>query len=164
LGIFSNLSDWEWCKIKIYILQGIPGSGKSYHATSLDSTAVICSADNYPGLYPPGGGFNAALLGQAHGACFRTAVEAVQADRSVIVDNTSLTVVEMAPYVALAQAYNAAPIIIRVQCDPKVALARNKHGVPPAAHAAMAKRLEEFVFPPYWRFIPGFEYKKVKGS
>lgn len=144
----------------LIVMQGVPGSGKSYQAAKLADAlgAEIASADNFPGLYEESefGGikFRPYLLGAAHGACFKQTVEAVQAGRHVIVDNTNTTELEIAPYFALAQAYMTEFRLIQVLCDPEVAFARNTHGLPQAAHTAMVERLDKFTVPPYWRITP----------
>jgi predicted kinase len=39
---------------KLYILVGVPGSGKSTYASKLATRRDICEADNFPGLYVDG--------------------------------------------------------------------------------------------------------------
>lgn len=152
----------------VYIMQGVPGSGKSWQAQRAAAVfgASIVSADTYPGLYTMDAGwlrFDPTKIGEAHGACLRSAVEALQAGLSIIVDNTNTTVIEMAPYVALAQAYGAAPVIIRVECDPSVAFARNTHGVPLVVHQKLAAQFASFEPADFWAFIPGFELRTIRG-
>jgi len=136
---------------KLIIMQGIPGSGKSRVARKLAKRlgASIVSADDLPGLYAADG-FHPELLGEAHKRCFRLAVEHARAGHSVIVDNTNLTALEMAPYVALGAAFGYTVEIVRVLCPQPVAYARQTHGVPLAVHRGMARRLREFQMPPYW--------------
>jgi predicted kinase len=146
--------------LTLTIMQGVSGSGKSSIARRLydETGAGLASADGFPGLYTPQASgppaFNIGLLGQAHGACFLDTIEGLRSGRSMIVDNTNTTVEEIAPYVLLAQAFGASVKILRVQTDPAVALARNTHGVPPAAHAGQVARLASFVLPFHWQFVP----------
>lgn len=148
--------------LTITIMQGLPGSGKSYHAGRIAEAqgAVVVSADTFPGLFTPQPDgpptINIGLLGDAHGACFRQAVEALQAGRSVIVDNTNTSLEEVAPYILLAQAFKAAPTLVRVRCDPDTAFARNTHGVPRGAFEGMVQRLDAFQMAFHWQFVPGF--------
>jgi tRNA uridine 5-carbamoylmethylation protein Kti12 len=149
---------------KLIIMQGIAGSGKSRVARRLLGAqkesgvcGVIASADDYPDLYDKSGGFHPELLGEAHKACFRTALQAVltfaaalRPRGAIVVDNTNLTALEMAPYVALGAAYEIPVEIVRVLCPQPVAYARQTHGVPLAAHRGMARRLKSFTIPPYW--------------
>src|SRR5262249_33726858 len=140
--------------------------------------ASIVSADTYPGLYARrvddlGGPlvFRAALLGKAHGMCFKDAIHRVGLRYSVVVDNTNLTTQEIAPYILLAQAYNATPKIIRMECDPERAFARQTHGVPRrierdgklvAGFDAMVERLAAFKPVHHWQSLPGFTIETVK--
>lgn len=127
----------------IYIMQGLPGSGKSTIAAERARTfpgpdPEIVSADHLPGLYKTGLNksgqpettIDRSLLGKAHATCFRAALAALQEGRTVFVDNTNLTVEEVAPYVMLGQAFGASPVILRARCNVMTALRRNTHGVP----------------------------------
>lgn len=138
--------------MKITILRGIPGSGKSTYAKHNSAGATVVSADHFfekSGTYQ----FNPAQLPEAHGECLRKFVEAVQAKAGhVVVDNTGTSIAEVAPYAALALAYGGELEIVTVLCDATVAAARNVHGVPPEAVAAMDRRLKEETtrLPPWW--------------
>ena len=117
-------------KKQIVILRGLPGCGKSTYIGQNFPAAVVASADHYfmvDGEYR----FNPALLGEAHGACVRRVIESAQSGAPlIVVDNTSLSVAEIAPYVAIAQAYGYDAEIITLRCDPVTAANRNIHGVP----------------------------------
>lgn len=142
----------------VLVLQGVPGSGKSYFAadrlTRAHAQVVTCSADDY--FVQLGGGkyaFDPSKLGEAHGACFRKFIATVQKGQAemVIVDNTNTTVAEISPYVLAAEAFGYEVEILRINCDPEVAAARNTHGVPPAAIHAMAARIASCEIPPWWK-------------
>ena len=144
--------------MKVIILQGVPGSGKSFYANEFVAHAnvksVICSADDY--FYELGGGtkyaFDASKLGQAHGACFRRFIGAVRSEVPVVVvDNTNTTVSEISPYVLGGEAYGYEVEVVQVLCDPAVAAARNTHGVPEKAIQAMAARIASCSCPPWWK-------------
>lgn len=155
----------------VYILSGCSGSGKSTEAKLIrdrhayldkigDDWVTICSADHYflynriweldgnaSGTY----NFNPALLGRAHGECLRRFIEAVQQEKQlIIVDNTNTTVEEMAPYYAVAGAYEAAVHIYTATTDPIVAHARNKHNVPLHVVQAQAARIAARRLPSHW--------------
>lgn len=148
----------------VVLLSGIPGSGKSRHARALLERAaeydaagrsyanvVVVSADNYfldeAGIYR----FDVAKLGEAHGACMRAFLKAVGSEvRTVVVDNTNTTTLELAPYYAVARALGYEVEIVTVLCDPAVAAARNTHGVSLAGCVAMDARLRAREIPPYW--------------
>ena len=150
--------------MRLTIMQGPSGSGKTFHGERIarEFSADLHSADNFPGLYPEEGGFAVALLGAAHGACFKGCIESLQAGRSVVVDDTNTTALEIAPYVQLAQAFGAEPKIVRIVCDPAKALARNTHGVPAAGHAGQVERIAAFEPAFHWQFVPGFEVSEIE--
>lgn len=141
---------------RVILMAGVPGSGKTHYVNKeLDLTREsVVSADNFfvgsDGVYR----FDPTKLGTAHGDCLRGFVSSLMKGMgTVVVDNTNTTVIEMAPYVALAAAYGYAVEIVRVGCDPAVAAARNTHGVPERAVRAMAERLDRTFqegLPPFW--------------
>lgn len=156
----------------MFIMQGLPGSGKSQYAKfaawgSPDKDALIVSADDFPGLYLPDttGKLTVIvphLVGKAHSHCFRLAVKGVQAGRGrVIVDNTNTTVAEVAPYVMLAAAYDYSVTVVRVSCDPAQSLARNTHGVPAKAINTLSEHLRQYVAPSHWRDNPRYSVREV---
>lgn len=155
----------------MFIMQGLPGSGKSFwtvNATLLHPGAVVVSADDHEGLYmrDVSGKVVAVrsyLLGAAHGACFRAAVQAAQLRKTVIVDNTNTTVAEVSPYIMLAQAYGLQPIILRIQADPEVCAARNTHAVPRDVIYRLAEHLRQFTAPAHWKDIPGYAMRDLPG-
>lgn len=138
------------------ILRGLPGSGKSHLACSIQGTIV--SADTYPGLYV-GQTINLALLDKAHGNAFREAIRVLDDDYPVIVDNTNLTQVEVAPYVLLAQAFRVACRVVTVCCPPELAFKRNVHGIPHDAFLRMQQRMAEFSHAPHWQFLEWLKFE-----
>lgn len=134
------------------IMRGLPGSGKSTYVRTVLAeqmpNAVICSADQHfedeSGAYH----FNPRELPNAHQACFRKFLAAVQAGKPVIVDNTAISLWEMSPYVLASEAHGYVVKLIHVVCDPEVCIERNTHGVPADAIRAMAKRFEQPL--PWW--------------
>lgn len=139
---------------RVIILRGLPGSGKSTLQKRDYPDAVVASADQFflvDGEYR----FDPARIPEAHGACFRTVIGALQAGEPlVVVDNAAIRAVEIAPYVLLAQAYGYDAEIITLRCDPAVAAARNLHGVPVGVilnRIAPAMATENARFPPRWK-------------
>jgi len=133
---------------QVVVLRGLPGSGKSTVAHKLGGTVV--SADD---LFetPEGYRFDPARIGEAHNACFRTFIEALQAGHPrVVVDNTNTMVAEIAPYMLAAGAYGYEAKILEVQCSVEMALERNVHEVPEPAIRAMAEALETVELSPWW--------------
>jgi predicted kinase len=130
---------------------GIPGSGKTTYASMHYPGALICSADH--GMLVDGQyAFAPKKLSAAHGACFRKAVEALQAgEELIVVDNTNLTAVEISPYMAAAQAYGVEAKVVTLRIDPAIAGPRNQHGIPHSVVVNLARRLDETPLEPRWR-------------
>lgn len=137
--------------MKVLILSGIPGSGKSTAAAG-EAGAVVCSADDYftnaSGEYH----FDPRKLSDAHAACLRKFLRAVLSEEElIIVDNTNTTAIEIAPYVAIAAAHGAEVEVRTYRCDPEVGAKRNRHGVPLEACRAMEERLAARKLPEFWK-------------
>lgn len=146
---------------KVIILRGPSGCGKStYVRRTLDlhqapfdlpelawsqehGYAKIVSSDSYfmiDGRYV----FDPKKLGLSHGSCLLDFIAAMGQYNTVVVDNTNTTVVEIAPYVAVAEAHNYS---VEIHCLPyhKIAKdleARNTHGVPESTILKQIQRLE----------------------
>ena len=147
--------------MKAIILCGASGSGKSTWASTNHPDAIVVSADHYfigdDGVYR----FDPTKLGDAHGSCLRHFVKFAQSmtTDTVIVDNTNTTLVEIAPYVAVARAYGVEPEIrvwhtwpVAGTEDYERIVRRNTHGVPVEAVTAMRGRLIHTInnWPPFW--------------
>ena len=146
-------------KPKAIILIGPSGSGKSTYAKKIGHTIV--SADDYfmrDGKYC----FEASKLSEAHGDCLRDYIDAIQWNTSVIVDNTNTTIAEVAPYIAIAQAYD---YDIEVVVMPFVGLQtfveRNVHGVPEVTIIGQIARIERLV-DDWPRHFPALRYATLK--
>jgi len=127
-----------------YIMIGVSGSGKSTWAEDKVrefERAAICSADQYfmqEGNYL----FDYRGLGKAHGQCLRNFIDACQKEYDgVVCDNTNTTVEDIAPYMAVAQAYGYTVEVIHMEATPAVAAIRNSHGVPLKAIQGMDSRI-----------------------
>lgn len=145
--------------MRVIIMQGVPGSGKSTFTSSLkagpntQATVTVCSADHY--FTDPVSGeyhFNPDGLGEAHASCMRAFIAALRDARTiddvVIVDNTNITIDQMSPYYLVARAYGVPVEIVRVQCDPAIAADRNSHGVPRETVLRMARIMQDP--PKFW--------------
>jgi hypothetical protein len=147
--------------MRLIILRGIPGSGKSTFARKeLPKADLIASADDGM-MEGEKYVFNPAKLPAAHGACLLSVIEHLQdgyAQRElakisgvrnpvpepvIVVDNTSTSVAEIAPYVAVGQAFGAEVVIMTLRIDPAIAGPRNTHGVPQVRVDRMAAALDE---------------------
>lgn len=154
---------------KVVILRGLPGSGKSTYATQRmeGHSGTICSADDFPGLYNEAMEIDFTKLGDAHDACFTRFVKACSraataawlrnfpvSNAVIIVDNTNITLAEMAPYRMFARHQGLAVEFVTAvgPCDdiytPGFLAARNIHNVPAESIARMRDRWENL--PPFW--------------
>lgn len=139
---------------KVIIMVGIPGSGKSTHAESYStifdmgrlgevSTAIV-SADNF--FINPANGhyvFDRSRLHMAHLTCQNDfALHLHNGVNVVIVDNTNTVARDRKYYIELAKAQGYEVYLDVVECDPKVATARNTHGVPLEVVERMAKQID----------------------
>lgn len=92
----------------LYILIGIPGSGKSTYAKTLNEDSMICEADKYPGLYKDGK-INFKLIENAHIYCKMCVIQRMKnGDDNIIQANTNLDlgIYGILPYIQLASQYN----------------------------------------------------------
>ena len=137
--------------MRVLIMRGYPGSGKSTWVKKNLPGAHICSTDFF--FYRDGEyRFNPSLYPHAHAACMGSFIEALQKERPlVVVDNTNITLIEIAPYFSVAQSFGYDVEIVFV--DPKLSMKelseRNVHGAPYETLCRMESRLENN-FPPFW--------------
>lgn len=123
----------------LYVLQGVPGSGKSTVAKHLQAAtgAVICSTDDYftgaDGVYR----FDPTKLGEAHQANQEKASRLLREGKSVIVDNTNILRKHCKPYVAEACACGASVVFVR--CEGRFG---SIHSVPPETVERMRNQME----------------------
>jgi len=98
-------------KPTLYLIRGVPGSGKSTFAQELEDACVVSyvlEADNYfinqsTGEY----NFDASKLKQAHEWCQLSAIRSLNNQNSVAVSNTSTTEKEVETYRKIAEECNA---------------------------------------------------------
>jgi predicted kinase len=125
---------------EVRVFRGLPGSGKSTLAKAWIDAAV-CSADEFhmrDGYYD----WKPENAGNAHGWCLRKYVTTLHAlTPKILVDNTNVTIWEMAPYCALALAYDYKLTVFTIECDVELAVARNIHKVPRGTILNMAANL-----------------------
>lgn len=94
--------------MKMFIVRGLPGSGKTTFAKHLQRCEGAChfEADNFfvdsHGTYQ----FDASKLGEAHKWCLNGTESAMRMGHCVIISNTFTTEREMEPYLELAKEYN----------------------------------------------------------
>lgn len=156
--------------MKVIILRGISGSGKSWLAGKLAETynenfrdkeiyprACILSADKYfmkNGEYL----FDAKLLPKAHGLCLRYFMKAFVGEipELCIIDNTNTRTLEVAPYYAIAQAHDSIVKLVTVMCQPDIAWNRNTHGTPTSAVWQQHQHILHEDIPPWWNHVVCF--------
>jgi tRNA uridine 5-carbamoylmethylation protein Kti12 len=136
---------------KFILMQGCPGSGKSFLAKKLaGETGVICSADNYfmvNGHYQ----FNINKIGEAHKRCQENALDALRNEIDiVIVDNTNTTIKELRSYIEhikLAQKKGYEIFIVQPETswafDVEELYKRNTHNVPKNVIEKMVNRYQK---------------------
>lgn len=137
--------------MKVVILRGIPGAGKSTKAKALLNESkvggMICSTDNFfivNGHYK----FDATKLGINHGKCFAQFTEALGWKVPlVILDNTNIKRKDFAHYVTAAKnaGYEVEEIVVGSFDDEFIKLCdqRNVHGVPVRNIERMARTFQE---------------------
>lgn len=137
--------------MKVIIMRGIPGAGKSSWIRSISDDATIVSADYFhvgkDGVYR----FDPRNASAAHDQCLKRFLELVQGDSTVIVDNTNIRGWEIAPYYRVAEVSGADVSIVRIECDPYIAARRNAHGVPLKNVLDMWAALRAESLPPWWK-------------
>ena len=68
----------------------------------------------------------------------------------IVVDNTNIGVLDLAPYVSIATSYGLQYEVVTVTADPLVAAQRCVHGVPLETLQRHAARLEQENLPSFW--------------
>lgn len=136
----------------VTLMIGIPGSGKStYIKNNLPGTTVV-SADHFftgeDGVYR----FDPKKLGEAHGTTLRQFLAALSKGFDIVVDNTNTTLVNLAPYEALASMHGATVRFVHLDVDPTVAHSRCIHGVPLETVVKASQQIASTIgqWPPYW--------------
>lgn len=120
----------------LYIIRGIPGSGKSTLAKKIAS--VACEVDGFfvdpDGVYR----FDPSLLKEAHSACQKKCVTAMQFEVDAIaVADTFTRKWEYPPYINLAKEYGYKVSVIICEGD-----FGNVHGVPEETVCRMRERFQ----------------------
>jgi AAA domain len=125
--------------VRLVILRGLPGSGKSSFAQKLVDTLdfVHLEADRHfvdaLGHYR----FDPARTSDCHSVCQRDAADALRAGARVVIANTHVRLWELAPYVGLAALYATQWCV--VECT---GAWPNVHGVPRVVVESMHDKWE----------------------
>lgn len=143
IAVFSTMPN-------LFVLRGIPGSGKSTYAKSQEG-AVICSADDF--FIQPDGtyAYDKAKIQLAHDFCFKKCHDALHAgEQTVIIDNMNASAWEISPYVMLGRNFGYTVEILNFPCDNDTAATRNIHNVPIKDIERTAALLEKTKLPKAW--------------
>jgi predicted kinase len=128
--------------MKLYIIRGLPGSGKSTMAKEIIAkhpNTKHFEADMY--FYNAHGEykFEPSLLREAHKWCLLKTEDALRNGYDCIVSNTFTQKWEMKAYLDLAKQYNAELEVITAKGN-----YQNIHGVPEETIEKMRKRWEDY--------------------
>lgn len=120
----------------VYILRGLPGSGKTHLAQSMrvgHPDVALVSADYFfikDGWYH----FDPRDLPQAHAVCLGQFLSRLSMGKSVIVDNVNSRIWGYQNYITIAQMFGYEVHILEIECPDQETLerfhSRNVHGVP----------------------------------
>lgn len=126
----------------LYIVRGLPGSGKSSLGELLAPSNSFAADDYFTEFYGTYE-FNPRLIGAAHNACQKNVEVAMQwGDGTIAVCNTFTQKWEAAPYFALAEKYGYSVFVIHCQNN-----FGNVHGVPDEGIEKMRARWDEDIRP-----------------
>ncbi len=138
---------------ELYLIRGLPGSGKTSFANHIWMTGVVFEADKFfideeTGEYK----FDKSKLGQAHLWCQKQVEEAMKENivnpqyyPEIVVSNTSTTENEIKPYIELAKKYGYAVVSIIVENRHGKGEETNIHSVPKETIDNMEKRLRNSI-------------------
>ena len=144
-------------QMKILLMRGLPGCGKSTWVAKRPEPKIVCSADDAlitDGVYK----HDPIKVAEGHDACLNKYVDCLRGilvppkgePYEVIVDNTNTGALELAPYVQLAIAHKIPYEIVYVLCSVELSLKRNTHSVPALTILNMSHNLTERL-PPWWK-------------
>ena len=136
--------------MRVEIMRGVSGAGKSTYAGKYFPDAEVCSADHF---FMNGDGeyeFNPAKLPLAHQTCFRKFLGLLaQSCNHIVVDNTNMSAWEISPYVLAGESYGYDVTIHEIKVNVNIAAGRNVHGVPLAGIQRQASNMQKL--PPFWK-------------
>lgn len=136
----------------VTLMIGVSGAGKSTYIRENLPGCTVVSADHFftgeDGIYR----FDPRKLGEAHGLTLKKFLDALSKGIDIVVDNTNTTLVNLAPYVALAEMVGATVKFVHLDVDPALAASRNLHGVPADTVLKMSQQIASMLgqWPYHW--------------
>ena len=110
----------------LYLMQGIPASGKTTVARAVAGAFGYSRTYSTDDFWGSNYDFKPELLGQAHDWNQANVIQAmIQGVLVIVVDNTNLSVKDMAPYCEMAAQFGYAVQLITVECPLEIAIWRN---------------------------------------
>ena len=141
--------------MKVLILRGIQGAGKSWFAHKVRQDIVLTTVVSADRFFETQDGyrFDISKLGDAHAACMADFITYIGHGNIdvLVVDNTNVAAWECSPYVLVAAAYKADVAILTIHCALEVAAARNQHGVSAESVGKKYMQISSEKLPPMWR-------------
>lgn len=139
----------------VYVMMGVPGSGKSTWVRNNVSGAVVASADHYFEDEQGNYNFQPNKLFRAHESAFEKYLAALDDDKTenIVVDNTNTKLEFLRRYVLEANLRGYPVTMVVLKVDPDVASRRNVHGVPPETVKRMQGEIDNTLkigFPSDW--------------
>lgn len=135
---------------KVWIMRGLPGSGKSTWVDKFLSPDYIISVDNK--RYDNEGDYRKEISFEEkcrlHNQALKDFADCLHQSSTIAVDNCNIEVHMIAPYYRLAQAYDYDVEVVHVIGHPIICAKRNKHGVSEEQLWKMFKRMEQL--PEHW--------------
>lgn len=153
--------------MKVFILRGIPGSGKSTWVEEychnlppvkvgvVEGKVAICRADDYHinkyGIYE----YKPENAKPAHDECFKKALAVLvhmpKEYSHLFIDNTNSSLWELSPYYRLAEALGHSVEIVQIDCPLEVSIRRNVHDVPSSTIWRMYQNILTEKLPPHYK-------------
>jgi predicted kinase len=110
--------------MRITVLRGISGSGKSTWVKNNAPDAHVVSADHFfmiDGEYK----FDPSKLQENHTKCFREFMDAIlSSEAHIVIDNTNIQAWEYSPYVIAGEAFGYTVEILTLECTVEASLSR----------------------------------------
>jgi predicted kinase len=132
----------NYSAMKLIVMRGLPGAGKSTWVSNNAPGSFVCSADAF--LYDKNGVYTwtPQRASMAHDLCWQEFEGALLARKElIVVDNCNLDSRYIRPYVKLAEERGYEIEIRTLMTPAEVAQARGLHGVAPEKYPFLVKRL-----------------------